>query len=166
MKLLFCCLTLFASSASADIKIAVFDMETAIQATSDGKTAKANLVKEFKFLEGKLKKREFGLREKIKEFDKKALILSDKKRVEQQQELQKLSINFQKDMQNFQVEFQKKQIAATKPIIEKLQSEIAKLASQKDFDVVLNKSVDNVLWSKKAIDITDTVVKLYEESKS
>lgn len=165
MRIIFCLFTLFCSVASADYKIAVVDMEFAIQGTSDGKEAKNRLTKEFKLLEGKLKKREFGLMEKVKNFEKKAMILSESKRAEQRAEIQKLSINFQKDMQAFQASIQQKQIEATKPIIAKLEKQISSLAKEKGYDVVLNKSMNNVLWVKKAIDITKIVIQRYEASK-
>lgn len=164
MKLLICFAVLLTSQASASYKVAVFDIKSAIHSTTDGKAAISRLMKEFKLSEAKLKKREYGLQEKIKEFDKKALILSGKKRREQQQELQKVSLNLQRDMQKFQLSFQKKQLEATKPIIEKLKKKVAEIAKKNQYDLILNKSIENVLWAKDSIDITPTVVLLYEKS--
>lgn len=166
MKWIICYLTFFASTASANVSLAVFDMEAAIQATSDGQAAKSKLMQEFKFLEGQLKKQEFSLKEKVQDFEKKASILTESTRSQQRRELQELSLQLQKDMQKFQTEMQSKHLAATKPIVEKLQATVARIATMRGLDVVLNKSIHNVLWAQKAIDITDAVVKMYEKAKA
>jgi outer membrane protein len=164
MRLLFGLTLLLTSTASAELKIAVFDMQLAIQTTQDGQIAQKSLAKEFKLLQNQLKKREFGLREKLQSFDKKALLLSEKKRAEQQQELQQLSMNLQKDMKKMQLDFQKKQMTQTQPIIEKLQKKITQLSQQKGYDLILNKSSGQVLWTKETLDITQEVVRMYESS--
>jgi outer membrane protein len=149
---------------ASDFNIAVIDMQKAIHATKDGAKAKKELMKEYKFMEETLKKKEFGLKEKIENFEKKALLLSEKKRSEQQKEIQKLSMELQQKSQQFQFDIQKKQKEATAPIIAKLQKQIKILADKKGFDIILNKTTDNVLWTKKGIDITRTIVGMYEKN--
>lgn len=164
MRIVFCLLFLFSFRAVAFSKVAVFDLELAIQSTSDGKIAKNKLLKEFKPLESQLKKQEFSLREKAKDFEKKALILSEGKRQKQRQELETLSLQFQKKLQEFQVALQQRQMEETKPIVEKLQKKVVQVAKELDCDVVINKSSQNVLWAKEAIDITQKVLAKYEKA--
>ena len=153
---------MFSTAAFADYKIAVFDLQAAVKATTDGKKAIASLDKEFKSIEKELKSRESKLRDKFSTFEKKAMILSEAKRMEQQRELQQLSQALQKDMYEMQMKFQQKQLATTKPIIDKLQAKLTQLAKQESIDVILNKSTNGVLWSKDALNITDKIVKMYE----
>ncbi len=165
MRLIFCCLVLMTPPVLAsDFNIAVIDMQKAIHATKEGQKAKEELMKEYKFMEETLKKKEFGLKEKINSFEKKALLLSEAKRSEQQKEIQKLSMELQQKGQEFQFNIQKKQREVTAPIIAKLQKQIKILADKEGFDVVLNKMADNVLWAKKGIDITSTIVGMYEKN--
>jgi outer membrane protein len=164
VRLLFCLALLFTSTASADLKIAVFDMQAAIKQTKDGQLAHKTLTEEFKRMQNRIKKGEYDLSQKVKAFEKKALLLSDKKRQEQQSEIQQLSFNIQKEMQKLQVDFQKKQIVETQPIVEKLQQKITQLSQQKGYDLILNKSSGQVLWTKETLDITQEVVRMYESS--
>lgn len=162
MKLLFWSALIFSSMVFADEKIAVIDLEAAILATSDGKLAQRNLMKEFKLSETRFKEREYSLRGKISDFAKKAMILSEQKREEQKAEFQEMAVNLQRDVQKFQINFQKRQMEASRPIVEKLQKCILKLAKENDFHMILNKSQGQVLWIKPTADITEVVVKMYE----
>lgn len=162
MKFIFFIFILHSSTVLAEGLIAVVDMDAAILATSDGKALKTNLEKEFKLSDTQFKERAYSLRDRMKAFDKKVAILSEQKREEQRAELQEMAINFQKDMQKFQVYFQKKQMTVSKPIADKLQKCITQIAEEKNFDIVINRSQGQVLWAKPTIDITETVVKMYE----
>ena len=165
MRLIFCLFILITPPVLAgDFKIAVIDLPQAIQATNDGKIAKKKLTQEYQFMEKTLQKKEFGLKEKIQSFEKKALLLSESKRMEQQKEIQKMSLALQQESQKFQLEIQKKQMEATRPIIAKLQKQIEILAEKKGFDLILNKGPDNVLWAKDSIDITKDVISMYEKT--
>ena len=164
MRSVFIFFTFFASVACAQLKIAVIDMDFAIQATTDGKNAKLKLGKEFKAIEAKVKSSELTLRKKAKKFEKKAMILSEKKRSQQQQELQKIAFEMQKEIETMRKNLQQKQRNITKPIIEKMERNLAQLAKENGYDIVLNKSVNNVLWAKKQIDITQLAIKKYEKS--
>ena len=98
-------------------------------------------------------------------YHKKAMILTEQKRQEQQQELQKLALELQNKMRAVQMDFQKKQIAKTKPIIDKLQEQVNLLAKEKNYDMVINPAANNVIWAKDKFDITVTVVKRFEKLK-
>lgn len=165
MKILFCLVTIFSSMAGAEYNIAVVDIEFALRTTSDGRLAEEKLKREFGLLEKKMKEREYSLMKKVKDFEKKAMLLSETKRAQQQKEIQKLSINFQKDVQEFQTSLQRRQMEATKPIIDKIEEQIAIIAKEKGYDLVLNKSVNSVVWAKDNVDITKRVIKMYEDSK-
>lgn len=146
-------------------KVGYIDMQKAIQATSTGKTAKAQLEKDFNKRKKELESMQKDLEQMSKDLEKKAAVLSEDVRSEKQAELQKEMLKYQKAMNQSQLEIQKKERDLTLPILKKLQQVIQEIANEKGYSMVLEKSEQSVLWAKKEIDLTDEVVKKYEKSK-
>jgi len=154
----------FASPAFA-FKAAYIDMQSAIQSTKAGKSAKAKLEKEFNAKKAKLKKKEEGIKKDAESFQKKAAVYSDKVRAEKQQALQKRMMEFQQELQQSQANIQKKEREMTQPILMKLQKVIAKVSKDKGFSMVFEKSEQSVMWADNALDITKDVVSTFEKTK-
>ena len=152
-------------SAQAKFEAAYIDMQAAIQGTSAGKSAKTNLEKEFNKKKDELKKKETKLKAEAEEFQKKASVLSEKARAEKQAALQKKMYAFQQELQESQMKIQKKERELTAPILKKIQGVIEKVAKDKGYDMVFEKSGQGVMWAKTDLDITKLVIKEYEKTK-
>lgn len=156
---------LFSSPGFSKFEAAYIDMQAAIQSTSAGKSAKKKLEKEFNKKKDELKKKETAIKTEAEEFEKKRLVLSEKKRAEKQATLQKKMMAFQQELQKSQVNIQKKERELTQPILEKLQKIIASVAKKKGYSMVFEKAGQGVMWAKADLDITDQVVKEFEKKK-
>ncbi len=151
--------------AMAKFQAAYIDMQSAIQSTKAGKSAKSNLEKEFNKKKDELKKKEGKLKKEADEFQKKANVLSEKARGQKQAALQKKMMEFQQELQQSQMNIQQKERELTKPILDKLQKVIAKVAKDKGYSMVFEKASQSVMWAEASLDITDDVVKEFEKSK-
>lgn len=154
-----------ASMARAeDTKLGYVDLQKAIQETSTGKKAKSDLEKEFNAKKGELQKKEGDLKKMADDFKKKEVALSDEMKAKKQQELQTEMMKFQREVGESQQNIQKKERELTEPILKKLQASLDKIAKEKGYAMVLEKSEQSVLWAKKELDLTDDLVKEYEKT--
>ncbi len=156
----------FSSSARAEIKIGYVDLRKALQDTSAGKKAQKDLKKEYDAKKEELEKKEKDLKAMNDDLDKKKLVLSDEVKQKKQMELQQEMGKFQQQVQATQAALQKKEREMTQPILEKLQEILDKRAKADGYTVVLEKSEQSVLWAKKDIDMTDSIVKDYEKANA
>ena len=147
----------------ATTKIGYIDMQKAIQATKEGKSAKTSLEKEFKKRKKELEKKEADLKKLNNDLKKKAMVLSDDVRLKKQQNLQEEMVKYRDLVAKNQLEIQKKERELTLPIIKKMRKIIDEIAKKDGFTMILEKSEQSVLWAKKELDVTDTVVKRYNK---
>lgn len=155
------------STAMASVKIGVVDMQKAIQATKAGKKAQAKLKAEFEKRKKDLKKRENDLKKMSEDLTKKKLLLSDKVKIQKQQELQREMLKYRELVGKNQMEISRKERDLVAPIAKKLQKIIKQIAKDEKYTLVIQKSeqVQNILYTDKSVDLTDKVVKSFEKSK-
>jgi outer membrane protein len=158
-------LTLLGAShfSYASVKLGVVDMQKAIQATNMGKTAKTNLEKEFNKKKGELEKEEKAILKLKEEFEKQSLVWNDQTRNKKQGELQQRAQAFQEKMANAQMDIQKKEQELTQPIVDKLKQTIEEVAKAKKMTTVLEKSSNVILYWQADDEITDEVIKKFNE---
>ncbi|MES2962480.1 MAG: OmpH family outer membrane protein [Bdellovibrionota bacterium] len=147
-----------------EMKIGYIDIQKAIQGTSAGKKAKSDLEKEFNAKNSEFQKRQADFKKMGEDLEKKKLALSDEARAKKAQELQGEFMKLQKDMGESQLGMQKKEAEALKPIVEKLEKAIDKVAKDGGYTMILEKGQQSVVWAKKDLDLTDTVVKEFEKT--
>ncbi len=154
-----------AVSAHADeTKIAVVDMQKALQSVDSGKKAKSQLEKEFNAKKQDLQKEEAAIKKMNGEFQKQALVLNDEARAKKQAEIQERIMKFQETTQRSQMEIQQKEQELTQPIIQKLRALIADTAKKKNYTLVLEKNENTVLYSQEKDDLTTEVVTLFNKN--
>lgn len=147
-----------ATALAADLKIGVVDVEFIIQTSKKGKAAKARLKK---MVEENQKQLD-GAQTKL--LDLKKTIESgtdmetpEKKRakvVEYQQGLLKLQELFMTKQQ----ELAKKEIELMKPILKSLEEILTAMAKDGNYDLIMNRSEQGVLFTKQDFDITQKVL--------
>ena len=149
------------SLAQAATKVAVVDMQKAIQSTAQGKKAKKELEGDFEKKKKELQKREADLKKMGEDIEKKKSVLSEDALQKKQAEFQEEMMKYRDLMGKSQMEIQKKERELTQPILEKMKKTIEKVAKTKGFDMVLEQS-GAILFAEKSTDITDDVVKAFE----
>ncbi len=142
-----------------DQKIAIIDMQKAIQTSDTGKKAKAELEGAFNKKKKELQDQESTLKKSQEEFQKKESALSESAKKEQKQKLQEKFMKYQELLQKSQAEIQKKEQEMSEPIIRKIREKVAEIAKKKGYSLVLEKNENVVIFSDEKFDITEEVLK-------
>lgn len=158
------CVVLAAVVAKAETKIGFVDVPKAIQATSAGKKAKAELEGQFTKKKKELEKKEADLKKMNEDLEKKKSVLSEDSLKAKQMEFQGEMMKFRDEVTKSQSEIQKRQQELTAPILEKMQKIIAKVSKDEGYSLVLQ-NTQGVLYATPEADITDAVIKAFEKEK-
>ncbi|QDK37341.1 OmpH family outer membrane protein [Bdellovibrio sp. NC01] len=155
---------LMATAAHAESKIGFVDMQKAIQSTSAGKKAKAELEGEFNKKKKDLEKKEADLKKMGEDLEKKKSVLSEEALGKKQAEFQEEMLKYRDVVGKSQVEIQKKERDLTAPILDKMKKVIAKIAKEKGYTLVMENN-QAILFATPDSDLTDEVIKAYEKEK-
>ncbi|WP_413578264.1 OmpH family outer membrane protein [Bdellovibrio sp. HCB290] len=153
-----------AAAHAAESKVGFVDMQKAIQATSAGKKAKAELEAEFNKKKKDLEKKEADLKKMGEDLEKKKSVLSEEALGKKQAEFQEEMIKYRDIVGKSQMDIQKKERELTAPILTKMRTVIGKLAKDKGYTLVLENN-QGVLYSTPESDLTEDVIKAYEKEK-
>ncbi len=149
----------------AETKIGYVDVQKAIQATASGKKAKDALDSEYGKRKKDLDKKKADIEKMNQDLEKKKTVLSEEVMGKKQVELQEEMMKFQKVVAENQLEIQKKEKELVEPILEKMKKVIEKVAQDKGYTLVIEKSSQNVLYAQKEADLTDSVIQAFEKEK-
>lgn len=147
--------------AFADFKFGTVDLQKALQTVEAGKNAKSALEKEVMAKKSDLEKAQQAFQKEAEQFEKKAAILSESAKTQKQAELQKKYVEIQKSMQETQMDIQKRERDLTKPIIDELRAIIEGIATEKSYDLVVEKNEGGVLYAKADADLTEQVIERF-----
>jgi outer membrane protein len=140
-------------------KIALVDMQRAIQTSESGKKAKGELEQAFNKKKKELQNEEASLKKMQEDLQKKASAMSESAKKEQQGKLQERFMKYQELLQKSQAEIQKKEQEMSEPIIKKIREKVAEIAKKKGYSLVLEKNDNIVLFYLDRDDITADVLK-------
>lgn len=149
--------------SASSLKVGTVDLQRALQESKRGKSSNAAFEKEMKEKDAKLKEEQKAVQKAVEEFQKKAAVLSEKARGEQQGKLQQRMAGLEEMRQKFAMEFQGRQGELVKPLIEGLRSLVPDIARRRSLDLVLESSQGGLLFALDKTDITDELIKLYDE---
>jgi outer membrane protein len=151
-----------ASTALAEMKIAVVDTQRAVMETEDGLRAQASLKKHFDKRQRELDEKQVALQKEREDIEKQKDVLSKQAlqaRVDKWQhemsELQTVFVDYNKELQ-------KKQGEMTQPIFQKTMGIIRRIATQNGYDMVIDKQA--VPYHRSDLDVTDRVISEYNQS--
>ncbi len=151
---------LVVSSYGADVaKIGVVDFVRILDASSAGKSARAEIDKQRNKMEADLKKNQAEIEELQERIERETLVMSKEKRAEKLREFRKKENAFMLLVNKFKKE---RQILDRK-LTKNIQKEIVKLAEEmgkkEGYLLIIERSV--VLYAPNTIDITDKVIQKY-----
>ncbi len=164
MLLFALCLLPFSLLAADPVKFGSMDLQKALNESEAGKKAKSDL-------EALIKSKESIINEKSKvveklrgEMEKQSSVLSAEARKSKEDELEKLLREYQRAVQDSQAEVKKKEGELTEAIIKEIREIVEKIGEEEGYTLIIERGL--VLYSNKGIDLTDTVIKKYNEIKA
>jgi outer membrane protein len=149
---------------SQNVKIAVVDLYKVIEETNDGKKAKTLLETYFEKKQKALDKKSETLKVKMEDLKKKQKIMTADDYQEEVDELQAEIVELQNTYMKYQKLVAKKEMVLTEPILEKLDKVLEKVGKSKGYLMIVRKEA--IAWIPDSKDITDEVIKMYNQEPS
>ena len=146
--------------ALAEPKLAVVDLQRALEETEDGKKAKAKLKADFDRKQQELDAKQDELKKMKDDLDKKLPLMKPEAADAEKKKFQDRFVELQQTYQRLQQDLAKKEQDATSGIFRKLSTVVGTIAEREHFAMVLEKN-SAVVWSQPALDITNEVIRLY-----
>lgn len=151
---------------AADFKVAIIDVQRVLENVSSGKRVKQILQEEMEARQKVLQSNQQTLKVKKEDFEKKSLVWSPTKKLEEQKKLEKEFMEFQQMVGQADGDMQRRQVELMQPVLIDIRKTVTDIAQKKNFDLVLEKNASGVLYTASSQDITDTVILEYEKSSA
>ena len=150
-----------AAAGAADLKIGFIDAERINRESAPAERASKQLEKEFAPREQELKRRESQIKSLQAELEKDAVTMSESDRRAKEQELAKMSLDFQRMQREFREDLNLRRNQELSALFERANRVIRQIAEAEKFDLIVQEAV----YRSPRIDITDRVLKALAESK-
>jgi len=147
------------------LKIGVIDLQKCLQESVEGKKATELLKKKKAQLQEKLDKKQQELLELRREFEKQSMMLSMDAQESKRKTVERKARELEYYLRDLNEEMAKAQEQEKKRIFDELGTVIEDIGNQKGYSIILEKRAGGVLYRDKAVDITDMVIKAYDQVK-
>jgi outer membrane protein len=148
-----------------DLKIGYIDFQKVLNESDAGKKAKADLEVLVKSKQTTIDEKGKTIEKSKADLEKQASVLSAEAKKGKEEELEKMLREYQRLVQDSQTEVKKKELEFTDAIIKDVRQIVEKMGEEGGYTLIIERTGGMVLYSKKDIDLTDAVIKKYNQSK-
>lgn len=159
-------ISMMAPRLYAQVRIAVVDLQRALNETDDGRRAKARLKRLFKQRQTELDERQNelkALKEEIEQASEEGT-LSESALRERAEEYQKAFVELQSTYMEYQRELAEKEADMTSSIIARMERILVSLGESEGYTLILERGEGGVIWTS-ATDLTDNLVERYNSGE-
>ena len=149
---------LFGRTASAQMKVAVVDVQRAVMQTEDGLRAQSLLKKLFDSRQQELNKKQADLQKQKEDIDKQSRVLSQSALQKKVDDWQKQMVELQTTFVEYNKELEKKQKELTDPIFQRVMGAVQRIAGSEAYDLIVDRAT--VAFARSDLDLTDRVIQL------
>ncbi|MGH7963567.1 MAG: OmpH family outer membrane protein [Candidatus Binatia bacterium] len=153
-------------AGAQEIKLGYVDLQKALNESEAGKKAKDAFRAELERMEGRLESRKKEVQRLGEELEKKAAVLREEERASLESDYRQKLRDFERLYKDSQQELKIKDRDLTGRIIEELRLIILDLGEQGNYTVILEGNNTVVLYGSKSIDLTDAVIRTYNQRGS
>lgn len=146
--------------AMATPTIAVVDFQKAIEQIPDGKAAKTKIETMYATRKGEIDRMQQTYEREVKDYESRALILSEEARGEAEQQLLQKRAQLEQTLYQYEGELQQTQMTLMQDLLEKMRAMAETVAKEKGYGIVLDSAVI-VYMGPDVIDMTPELVKRY-----
>jgi len=152
-------------AADAAMKIGLVDLFRAVNESEQGKKAKTELEAMIKVKQDSLEEKGKAIEKLKAELDKQGGVLSGEAKKAKEEEMERLAREYQRNVADSQNDVRKKEGELTGRIVKELRDIVTDIAQEDKYTMVLEKAEGLVLFADKDLDITDKVIKKFDETK-
>lgn len=149
------------AAGAADFKIGFVDVERIRRESAPAERASKQLEKEFAPRAQEMQRREGQIKALQGELEKNAVTMSDSERRSKEQELSRMSVDFQRMQREYREDLNMRRNQELASLFERADRVIKQIADAEKFDLILQEAV----YRSARIDITDRVLKALSEGK-
>ncbi len=154
-----------AAMAEESLKVGYVDLQRALTSVEEGKEARKRLKQDYQSKQQELNQKQKEVKKLKEELQNQSAMLSDEAKRKKQKELQKKMQELQQTYMTLQRDLSQKEAKETKDIFGEMRKIVEKIADEKGYDLVLEKKRSSVLYANDAMDLTDELIKRFEQKK-
>jgi outer membrane protein len=154
-----------AADAQDSLRIAVVDIDQAVNATDQGKQARDELAKKRKAAEAQLKPMMEKGKALSEEIQSKRFVLSEEALYQKQLDLAELQNDARARMAELEGQYKVDSERLVGPLRQKLIEIINEIGKSEGFTLILERNTPGLLYSREALDITDLVIKRFDKKR-
>jgi outer membrane protein len=154
------------AAAAAGTRIGYVDVQRVIVRSVAGVAAREQLERDKVAMQKDVDTRKTEVEKLRDELEKKGLVLSAEARREKDETLQRKVRDLRRLAEDLEKELQKKEQQATQRILQELTGVIEKLGKERGFLLIVERRSGGVIYGDPEGDVTDEVIKLYDQEKA
>lgn len=153
-------------SSTSLIKIGYVDLRLALNESDAGKKAKADIESLVRIKQAAIDEKGKAIDKLKGDLEKQASVLSEEARKSKEEEIERNIREYQRLVQDSQAELKKKESELTASMLKELREIIDKIGKEENYILILENVEGLILYAKKDIDLTEKVIKIYNETKA
>ncbi len=147
------------------IRMAVVDLDQALNSTDEGKAAREELARKQREAEAKVQPQIERFKELQDELKSKKFVLSEEALYQRQLDLVELKNEIESQMKELEGKFKVDQERIVGPLRKKLIEIVQEIGREQGFTMIVERSTPGLLYSREALDITDDVIARFNKKK-
>ncbi|TYB35633.1 MAG: OmpH family outer membrane protein [Flexistipes sinusarabici] len=153
----------FSTLAVAELKIAVVDMQKALDECDAGKAASQKMEQKYKEMQEKIQKRRDKLQNMQTELNSQSGVLSEQAKQNKMAEYQSKLKDLKRMIEDSNAELQRQERSYVNRIAEDLTKVVSDLGKELKYDIIMEKQEAGVLHNSETVDITPIVIERYNK---
>ena len=147
------------------VKLAVVDLDQALNSTDEGKQAREELSRKQREAEGRLQPRLDRMKELSEELKSKKFVLSEEALYQRQLDLVELRNEIESEHKELEGKLKVDAERIVGPLRKKMLEIVQSIGREQGFTLIVERGTPGLLYSREALDITDTVIERFNKKK-
>ena len=158
------CLGLTVAPAWAETpKIAYIDLQKALNLSEAGKEAKEKIKEQVQTYDKEVKERQDELKKLKEDLEKQVMLLSEEARNVKERDYQQKVKDYQRFTKDIQESLQQMDTDYTRKILEDLLEVAQNIGKSEGYTMILEKTESSIVYADESIDMTDEVIKVFNQ---
>jgi outer membrane protein len=147
------------------LRIAVVDVNQALNSTDEGKAAREELARKQREAESRVQPRIDRFKELQEELKSKKFVLSEEALYQRQLDLIELKNEIESEMKELEGKFKVDEERIVGPLRKKMVEVVQSIGREQGFTLIVERASPGLLYSREALDITDAVIERFNQKK-
>ncbi len=147
---------------TAQVKIAVINMQKVVRKSVAGQKAMEKLNKKFENLQEKLRAEQGEIKAFKEDLEKKGPLMNEAAKAEKEREYKKALRNFKDESDDAQFEMRQAESKSMEPVLKELEKVVSHIGEKHGCTLILEKNMPGIYFIDSGVDITDEVIKAYD----